>query len=794
MRKSILSFLMVCTLFLPLFTPATAEAFFSSEDVTIEQAETLEEGTYKKGEVIATVISEHDTALTKENNEAYKNIHVEGTWNFGNAEFLAETKAESSFLSDKDYRVSIISSNKYTTEELISLLKKKAYVVRVEPNYYQKAESISNDAYVESQWHLSSATASIHADTVWRQTSGSTPVVAVVDTGVDYTHEDLSGRMWVNPYGTKGLPGTYGYDYGDNDVDPMDSDGHGTHCAGTIAATIDNATGIAGISKNSKIMALKVFNSKDESTTSYIIAAFHYINSAMSYGANVVSINCSWGGEGTTSSTLADLINKIGSQGALFSFATGNSGKNVESSTLSLPFDMTSDYIVSVGAMTAADLPAAYSNYGPTKVTMFAPGDNILSCTNEQTLLPNIYSAQKQADLLSYYDTANNSSQAFRYYSSTELGLAPGGMNDSISYAAGTDFENKANGGSYRWDITNISGKSNTVYFYVDVTDLNLNFLQNYYVSSILGLSSQGIEWEHSVMQSAFNNFQTSNRFITVGNRTYFRVIGLMIGSGTSKTIYIDEIGITKGNPDTNSFGKYEYASGTSMAAPMVTGAIAALAEAFPNDSVTERRTRLLTCTRKNMALAGKCTTMSTLDLSKLNNYVAVSGISLKASSKTCKVKKSISIKAAVQPANASNSAVKWKVSNSSYASISQSGKFKASTKGGGKTVTVTASSKANPKVKASVKIKIPVQKIKKLTASKKKLTLKKGKKKKLKVKVYPSYATKKKLKWTSANKKYVTVSSSGVVKAKRAGKTVKVTAKAKDGSKKKIVFRIKTV
>ncbi len=151
MRKSILSFLMVCTLFLPLFTPATAEAFFSSEDVTIEQAETLEEGTYKKGEVIATVISEHDTALTKENNEAYKNIHVEDTWNFGDAEFLAETKAESSFLSDKDYRVSIISSNKYTTEELISLLKKKAYVVRVEPNYYQKAESISNDAYVESQ-------------------------------------------------------------------------------------------------------------------------------------------------------------------------------------------------------------------------------------------------------------------------------------------------------------------------------------------------------------------------------------------------------------------------------------------------------------------------------------------------------------------------------------------------------------------------------------------------------------------------------------------------------------------
>ena len=794
MKKKILCLLIICALILPFSSPATAGAFVSSDMVSVEQNEPPGEGTYVKGQVIVTVVSEDATALTKEGKEAYKDIHVDSTWNFGDAYFMAKTASESEFLSDKDYRISVVSSDVYTTEELINILKKKSYVVHVEPDYYQKKKSISNDAFVESQWHLSSSTASIHADTAWKQASGNSPVIAVVDTGVDYTHEDLASRMWVNPYTSAGLPGTYGYDYGDNDSNPMDTDGHGTHCAGTIAASVDNAAGIAGISKNTKIMALKVFNSKGSSTTSYVIAAFYYINSAMSYGANVVGVNCSWGGTGTSSSTLSDLVNKIGGQGALFSFARGNDGKNVEAGTLSLPFDMSSDYIVSVGAMTSTDIPASYSNYGPSKVTMFAPGDMILSCTTKTNLLPNIYSAEKRKALLSYYDKATNNTQSFRYYSSSDLGLAPTGMTDTLTYEAGTDFENDSGSGSYRWNITNYSGVRDTVYFYADVTDLDLDTRQDYYVSSMLGLAGKGMEWEHSMMKSSYNNPTTSNRFIKIGLRTYFRVIGIELSSGTSKTIYVDDIGITKANPDTSSFGKYEYASGTSMAAPMVSGAIAALAEAYPNDSVMERRTRLLACTRQNPALAGKCISMSTLDLSKLNYFVAVSGISLSASANTCKINKSITLHATVAPANATNPSLHWKVNNTTYASISQSGKLKALAKGGGKTVTVTATSNINPAVKASIKIKIPVQKVTKLKISKKKLTLKVGKKKKLKVSVSPSYATNKKLKWTSSSKKYATVSSSGVVKAKKAGKTIKITAQAKDGSKKKVVCRVKII
>lgn len=160
-----------------------------------------------------------------------------------------------------------------------------------------------------------------------------------------------------NPYDQLELPGTYGYDFGDYDSDPMDEDedGHGTHCAGVISAVSDNNKGICGIS-NAKLMALKVFNSAGTSYDSAIIAAFNYIYKAQTLGANIAAINCSWGGGGSSSTSMKTLINQIGQNGSLFLFAAGNDGEDHNNAISDgCPYDLDSPYVVTVGASTQTD-------------------------------------------------------------------------------------------------------------------------------------------------------------------------------------------------------------------------------------------------------------------------------------------------------------------------------------------------------------------------------------------------------------------------------------------------------
>ena len=153
---------------------------------------------------------------------------------------------------------------------------------------------------------------------------------------------------------------------------------------------------------------------------------------------------------------------------------------------------------------------------------------------------------------------------------------------------------------------------------------------------------------------------------------------------------------------------------------------------------------------------------------------------------------KSTTLKAVVSPSNASNKAVSWSSSNKKYATVSSKGVVTAKAAGAGKTVTITAKAKDGSGKKATYKIKIkgPVKKIT-LKGSK---SLKAGKKTTIKATVKIGKGGSKALSWSSSNKKYATVSSKGVVTAKKAGKgrTVTITAKAKDGSGKKATIKIR--
>lgn len=212
-------------------------------------------------------------------------------------------------------------------------------------------------------------------------------VVAVIDDGVDLTHPELAGRAWTNPgeAGDKAANGidddtngyiddVHGWDFcnGDATVHDDGEDGHGTHVAGTIAASLDG-TGVVGVAPGVRIMALKFiddgwFCGRDDMA----VAAIDY---AASFGVRL--INASWGG--TEPSDVLDAA--IADSGALLVAAAGNGGTNVDASggVRFYPASSTLPNILAVGALDQRGALAPFSNYGTTTVDLLAPGTNILS-------------------------------------------------------------------------------------------------------------------------------------------------------------------------------------------------------------------------------------------------------------------------------------------------------------------------------------------------------------------------------------------------------------------------------
>lgn len=688
-----------------------------------EQAKTAKTSdNYVEGEAIVTLNASSETGLAKEGTASFdSDIEVENSWDFGPAK---KKKGKNLYLSE-------VHSDTYSTKELIEKLKKQDNVVAAEPNYYRYKLATTNDTYADEQWYLDgtgayqTTSSGIQYKNRIQTSNDSDTIVAVVDTGIDYTHEDLTAHMWKNPYDQLELPGTYGYDFGDYDSDPMDEDedGHGTHCAGVISAVSDNNKGICGIS-NAKLMALKVFNSAGTSYDSAIIAAFNYIYKAQTLGANIAAINCSWGGGGSSSTSMKTLINQIGQNGSLFLFAAGNDGEDHNNAISDgCPYDLDSPYVVTVGASTQTDKKASFSDYGNKTVHLFAPGRNIFSTINSGVFYPSVYTDSMRSSRCSYF-TSFDSNDAVLYHPS-EIGKLDGSILYNEKSFSAEDSHNQAGSGSYCISI-DAARSSATLALYMDINEMNLaNGM--YQVSYDMGIEENGeISWSHYY----------KNEFIKQNNNTYAKIISLTGNFTSVHKIYFDNIGISKANPTNALYIKYNSMSGTSMAAPQVSAATALLAAAYPNDSAVQRRNRLLNCVREVSGLSSYCMTGGILDLSKISS--ASSGLpaclqtttqtnttaaqSTSSTKKTTKLvtkitlnkkkaklryKKKLKLKATVKPKNATNKKVKWYVSNKKYAKVTQKGVVRAKKKGIGHTVKVYAKAKDKSKKKAYCKVRI---------------------------------------------------------------------------------------
>ena len=594
-----------------------------------------------------------------------------------------------------------------TTKQLIAYMEKQPGVKYAEPNYYIHADSASSpsDPYYLSQWALMNVQqdggisgADIGTFIPWYKGYSSTSnVIAVIDTGVDYTHEDLINNMWHN---TTLLNGVYGYDYANNDSDPYDdsTDGHGTHASGIIAAQGDNGKGVTGVCQRAKIMALKSLDEKGEGTVSNAIKCYQYIYNAMQRGVKVVAVNNSWGCSGYSKS-LNDIVEKVGALGAVSVFAAGNDGKYMSSS--SLPVSPSNKYAITVAASDSSDRLASFSNYGSSTVDIAAPGQHILSTVNYNKFLPNIYNLKQLNTLCSQWSVFSAQGWANLFTTTSDY------VNTTVSWDSTVNVPAYPNSrGALKIVASNPTGSKQNFGLYYNTQNTG-----SAYVTSFIYAVDDINQW--------YSNMFNATNYKTINGKSYIGICNFSVDPYATQTFYVDNWGLSQPSPNTSTFGKYDYMNGTSMAAPFVTGGVALLKARAPQFKADQIKQFLLKCVRKSSNLSGKVRTGGTLCLTNIESaytsmvktinakkVVAVKKFTVKYYKKV-KVGKKYKFKVTVKPKNATNKKVKFKVSNKKYASISSKGVFKAKKKGRGKKVKVTVWSVYNKKLKTSFYVRI---------------------------------------------------------------------------------------
>jgi len=262
-----------------------------------------------------------------------------------------------------------------TINEMLEEYRKDPDVEFAEPNYIRKAFVTPNDPECKepNQWGIFK----IQAPQAWDTETGKEDVViAILDTGVDYDHEDLEGNMWDDGWGHCGYDFVNGDYYPDDDCSPS----HGTHCAGIAAAVTNNNKGIAGVSWKSKIMAVKVLNAVGDGTLAWELEGIDY---AVDNGADIISMSFGTRDYPPTPNALErEAINDAYEKGCVLIAASGNDNQPY------VAYPAAYENVIAVGASDSTDErcepgdwpadPSGGSNYGP-ELDVLAPGDEILS-------------------------------------------------------------------------------------------------------------------------------------------------------------------------------------------------------------------------------------------------------------------------------------------------------------------------------------------------------------------------------------------------------------------------------
>ncbi len=268
-------------------------------------------------------------------------------------------------------------------EQQLKRLANHPMIEFAEPNYMVYAAATPNDTQYSSLWGMPK----ISAPTAWDSTIGDPSiVVGIIDTGFDYNHPDLNANIWRNPNEIAGngidddgngyIDDVHGISAINDNGDPMDTDEHGTHVAGTIGAGGNNSQGVVGVNWQTSMVGCS-FLGANGGTTADGIQCIDYMVALKNSGINVRVLNNSWGG-GSFSQALKDAISAANAVDMLFVAAAGNNSTNNDSGA-HYPSNYDVANVMSIASTTSTDAMSSFSNYGVTSVDMGAPGSSILS-------------------------------------------------------------------------------------------------------------------------------------------------------------------------------------------------------------------------------------------------------------------------------------------------------------------------------------------------------------------------------------------------------------------------------
>jgi thermitase len=505
-----------------------------------------------------------------------------------------------------------------TVEEAVETFRRNSEIEFAQPNYIYKMSSVPNDPKYNQLWGLNNlgqtvatppgsshgATSFANPGTPGRDmglesawnliTDCSSVVVAIVDTGVAYSHQDLAGNMW---NGGTSFP-KHGYDFVTNTADPMDENGHGTHVAGTIGAVGNNQLGSTGICWKAKIMAIKALDATGSGSTSTVVQG---INFAVNNGAKV--INLSLGTTGADSAMKSAIAN-AGSKQVLVVAAAGNDGAdNDNSSTPSYPCNFPESNILCVAALDQNYNLASFSNYGKTNVDVGAPGVNILS--------PWPFSSSSISDgLQSGWNRSSTTSTGWDYGTVSLDSVPSGALKNPSNYS----YQNQTyvnNTDDRIWKSFNLAGTnavSATLSFFAQLDLSNGDYFKCSYNPAGADPFLNGTE-----INSETN--EQSNRMAYLYSLditpciTSNCAIGFRLTSDSSIASYGIRIALFDISLLSPSTSAYDVIEGTSMATPHVSALGAMLMAYNPSFSVQDVVSAIKNGGTDTAALAGKTTT-----------------------------------------------------------------------------------------------------------------------------------------------------------------------------------------
>src|SRR6267143_419402 len=290
-------------------------------------------------------------------------------------------------LEQPDWTHVKLAAGQSVTEALVAY-QNDPNVEAVQPNYIYHAAAVPVDTQYAQLWAFKNTGQTITTGTyspmngtagddmnierAWSHiTDCSSVVVAVVDSGVNYNQEDLVANMWNGP----GFP-NHGWNYVNNNNDPMDLDGHGTHVAGIIGAAGNNGKGTTGVCWTASIMAVRVLDATGSGSDATIIQGIDF---AIAHGARVISM--SLGSDGPLDPAFRDAITAAQTNDIVVTVSAGNRAKDNDAAggAAHYPCNFTQPNLVCVAALDQNYALANFSNWGATSVDVGAPGTNILS-------------------------------------------------------------------------------------------------------------------------------------------------------------------------------------------------------------------------------------------------------------------------------------------------------------------------------------------------------------------------------------------------------------------------------